>query len=92
MALIEKTFTNNELEIELTSYIDNKQNIWFKGKEIAKIVGYEDPSRSLRRHIDPEDKFQRGGQISLPFIDTPRANKRRFWLMNPVFTRLIFKT
>lgn len=69
MALIEKTFTNNELEIELTSYIDNKQNIWFKGKKIAKILEYEDPSRALRRHIDPEDKFQRrgeGGQISPP--------------------------
>ena len=95
MALIEKTFTNNELEIELTSYIDNKQNIWFKGKKIAKILEYEDPSRALRRHIDPEDKFQRrggGGQISPPFIDTPGANKRRFSIMNPVFTRLIFKT
>lgn len=61
---------------------------------LLKILGYEDPSRALRRHIDPEDKFQRGGggQISLPFIDTPGANKRRFWLMNPVFTRLIVKT
>ena len=37
MTMIEKTFTNNELEIELTSYIDNKQNIWFKGKVIAQL-------------------------------------------------------
>lgn len=28
---------------------------------LLKILGYEDPSRALRRHIDPEDKFQRGG-------------------------------
>ena len=42
MALIEKTFANDELEIELTSYIDNKQNIWFKEKDIAKILGYRD--------------------------------------------------
>ena len=28
--MIEKTFANDELEIELTSYIDNKQNICFK--------------------------------------------------------------
>ena len=33
--MIEKKFTNSELEIELTSYIDDKQNIWFKGKDIA---------------------------------------------------------
>ena len=40
--MVEKTFTNNELEIELTSYIDNKQNILSKGKDIALILGYVD--------------------------------------------------
>ena len=33
MTMIEKTFTNNELDIEFASYIDNKENIWFKGKK-----------------------------------------------------------
>ena len=28
------------MNIELTSYIDNKQNVWFKGKDFAKILGY----------------------------------------------------
>ena len=37
MVMIEKTFVNDELEIELTSYIDDKQNIWFKGKDIAIV-------------------------------------------------------
>ena len=36
MTMIEKTFTNNESEIELISYTDTKQNIWFKAKDIAK--------------------------------------------------------
>ena len=36
MTRIEKTFTNNESEIELISYTDTKQNIWFKAKDIAK--------------------------------------------------------
>ena len=38
MAMMEKAFKNNELEIELTSYIDTKQNIWFKRKDVAKIL------------------------------------------------------
>ena len=29
MAMIEKTFAHEDMEIELTSYIDDKQNIWF---------------------------------------------------------------
>ena len=27
--MIEKTFAHEDMEIELTSYIDDKQNIWF---------------------------------------------------------------
>ena len=56
MAMIEKTFTNNELKIELISYIDTKQNIWFKGKDIAKILGYIHTDQALRKHIDSEDR------------------------------------
>ena len=32
--MLEKKFANNELEIELTSYIDNKQNIWLRVKTL----------------------------------------------------------
>ena len=39
--MIEKTYTNQDMNIELTSYIDNKKNIWFRGKEI-----YSGPSCS----------------------------------------------
>ena len=43
MSMIEKKFANEDLEIELTSFIDEKQNVWFKGKDIAKILGYVNP-------------------------------------------------
>ena len=54
--MIEKTFTNNEFEIILISYIDTKQNIWFKPKDIAKILGYIHTDQALRKHIDSEDR------------------------------------
>lgn len=40
--MIEKKFVNNELNIELISYVDARQNIWFKGKDIAQ---------ALRKHV-----------------------------------------
>lgn len=43
-----------------------------RGKDIAKILGYEDPGRAVRCHIDPEDKFQRGGGEGK--IDFPSEN------------------
>ena len=54
--MIEKTLTNDELEIELVSYIDTKQNIWFKGKDIAKILGYIDTADAVWKHVDDEYK------------------------------------
>ena len=60
MALIEKTFANDELEIELTSYIDNKQNIWFKEKILLKsLVIVTD--QAIRYNIDSEDKKRAAG-------------------------------
>ena len=38
--MIEKKYTNEEMNIELTSFLEAKQNIWFLGKEIATILGY----------------------------------------------------
>ena len=38
--MLEKLFHNADLDIELTSYIDEKQNVWFRGKDIAKILSY----------------------------------------------------
>ena len=36
--MFEKSFKNEELGLELTSYIDKHQNAWFKGKDVAKIL------------------------------------------------------
>ena len=38
--MLQKVFSNSALEIHLTTFIDNKQNPWFKGKEVAQILGY----------------------------------------------------
>ena len=56
--MLEKRFNNVELRIELTSYIDNKQNIWFLGKDVAKILGYSDTDQAIRKHVDEEDKYK----------------------------------
>ena len=47
--MIEKKYVNQDINIELTSYIDDKQNAWFKGKDIALILGYSDTDQALRK-------------------------------------------
>ena len=36
--MLEKKYSNQDMNIELTSYIDNKQNIWFKGKTSRRFL------------------------------------------------------
>ena len=56
--MLEKRFNNAKLGIELTSYIDDKQNIRFLGKDIANILGYSDTDKAIRKHVDDEDKYK----------------------------------
>ena len=55
--MIEKKFINDDLEIELTSFIDDKQNICFKGKDVARILGYSDTDDAVRRHVSTKKKM-----------------------------------
>ena len=54
--MFEKTFKNEELGLELKSYIDKQQNIWFRGKDVANILGYSDTNQAIRKHVDYEDQ------------------------------------
>ena len=55
--MLEKNFANEDLGIELTSYIDNKQNVWFLGKDVATILGYSNTKEALKRHVSEENKM-----------------------------------
>ena len=54
--MLEKTFKNEELGIELKSFIDKQQNVWFLGKDVAKILGYKDTNQAIRKRVDSEDQ------------------------------------
>ena len=55
--MIEKKYINQDINIELTSYIDSKQNVWFREKDIAEILGYKDTRHTLKRHLSKENKM-----------------------------------
>ena len=58
MAMLEKAFKNKELGIELKSYIDKQQIIWFRGKDVAEFLGYSNTKKAVLNHVDKEDKKQ----------------------------------
>ena len=77
--MLSQSYKNNNLGIELTSYIDKKQNIWFKGKDIAKTLGYTDTNQAIRKHVDVEDKFKGGVETTGGLQDTFYINESGFY-------------
>ena len=55
--MLEKTSINKQLGFELTSYIDKQQNVWFRGKDVAKIIGYRDTDQAIRKNVSTENKM-----------------------------------
>ena len=69
MSIIEKVFHYEENEITV---IKCRDDIWFRGKDIAKALGYEKTRNVILKHVDDDDKsiledIRRGPQIGAPF-------------------------
>ena len=69
--MLEKVFANKELGVELNSYIDNKFNVWFRGKDVSTILGYKNTNQAIRKHVDSED------QKSFPVVSTGYSKRVR---------------
>ena len=55
--MTEKTFA---------SHIDHMQNIWFKGKDIAKILGYCNTNLTISKQVSEKYKKKQGYRIHTP--------------------------
>ena len=53
---LEKSFTNKQLGIKLNSYIDEKLRVWFKAKEVAQILGYQNTEKAIESHVSENHK------------------------------------
>ena len=69
MSIIEKVFHYEENEITV---IKCRDEIWFRGKDIVKALGYEKTRNAILKHVDDDNKsimedLRRGPQIRAPF-------------------------
>ena len=76
MSIIEKVFHYEENEI---SVIKCRDEIWFRGKDIAKALGYEKTRNAILKHVDEDNKsiledLRRGPQIGAPFKNEQRGS------------------
>ena len=77
--MIEKSYKNVDLGIEITSFIDKQQNIFFIGKDVAKILGYSDTNKAIRKHVDEEDKNKGAAKTAGGLQQTFYINESGFY-------------
>ena len=76
MSIMEKVFHNEENEITV---IKCRDELWFRGKDIAKALGYEKTRNAILKHVDDDDKsiledLRRGPQIRASFKNEQRGS------------------
>lgn len=97
-----KIFNNKEFGKIRTVTIDNEP--WFVGKDVAVILGYSNPQKALRDHVDEEDKtlndsftvngtkgilINESGLYSLILSSKlPNAKKFKHWVTSEVLPTL----
>ena len=69
MSILVKAFHYEENEITV---IECRDEIWFRGKDIAKALGYEKTRNAILKHVDDDDKsiledLRRGLRTGAPF-------------------------
>ena len=69
MSIIEKVFHYEENKLSVINFTDE---IRFKAKQVALLLGYLDPCRSIRQNVDSEGRIsletpiRKGAVIRLP--------------------------
>ena len=76
MSIIEKAFHYEENEITV---IICRDEIWFRGKDIAKALGYEKTRNAILKHVDDDDKsiledLRTGPKSGPPFKNEQRGS------------------
>ena len=91
--MLEKLFHNADLDIELTSYIDDKQNVWFRGKDIAKILGHSVTDQAiLWKHVSDNHKQLICCPVELKGQQNEMRGKWTTFIDEAAFYELVFSS
>ena len=84
MSITFKKFENKELNVSLNTYIDGKQNTWFKGKDVASALGYKNTDQAIRNRV--KDKYK--AVFNAP--SNQRGVQKTIFITEPGFYSVIF--
>ena len=84
--MITKKFINEELGIEINSYIDENLVVWFQGKEVAKVLGYKKERNAIEKHVSNQYKKK------VPVQGPLGGEQKCIFIKEAGFYELVFKS
>ena len=100
MELQSMNYKNDELKVEINCYVDKKNEIWFRGKEIAIILGYANTRKAIIDPVHEDDKKltefkikqNPSGNKTLPQADGCKITRKCFFMNESGFYLLILSS
>ena len=86
--MIEKVFINRHLGIKFKSYIDEECQVWFRGKEVATILGYKNTEKAIKSHVSENHKRK----ILFSNQHETHGCSMTYFIDEPGFYELVFKS
>lgn len=62
-------------------FIEDGIHVWFKGNDVAGLLGYQRPRNAIADHVDDEDKCTLSGFRCTPVLDAT-LNDLKTWYIN----------
>ena len=69
-------------ESQVFTMMDKDDNVWFKGFDIASILGYVKPRNAILNHVDSEDKQNYGVMVGRPDLGRHENNENKQVMIN----------
>ena len=51
-------FENDSLDCKIGTFINNENEIYFRGKDVTNALDYKDTDQAIRTHVKDDDKFK----------------------------------
>jgi prophage antirepressor-like protein len=71
---------------------DDDKEIWFKGHDVATILGYKRPNDSVTQHVDSEDKLKLGDLTTTVFHRSSNLKKNTTFINESGLYSLILRS
>lgn len=86
MNMLEKSYRNDDLGVEITSYIDKNLVVWFRGKDVAQVLGYKKTRNAIEKHVSK--KYKKEAPIQGPL----EGEQKCIFIKEAGFYELVFKS